>query len=570
MKQKVLYPKVVRGGKAVPLGNNFYYMSGRKHKDGGIDVGSNPRTGLEVEDEEIMHITPKEAKVFSSVPFLNGKSPAEKVMNGESANKVFNAQENYKDRKGLNDDGTKKKESKGGNHSKKELGGEASKPPFRRNRKLINSAKKQADKLLRNEDGDTLFENVAEFVDFTGISSWDDVYRTLNDGKKGTTTPEVLGAIPLLGKTGKAIKGAKKLSPHAKLLFNAPLVGRAYDGVSDFINLGTTYKDKKEFGGKTMIRKKKVGGGSNPNKPFGGDDNIVTPFGVYGYDQNTNDTNPNRAIDFNNDLANSNVSVPTTSSTGEQPKSNVAPKSKIGNILDNIKGGASKAGKAIATYARENPGDAIGIGSNVVGGLISAGINKRMLKSLEYAKAPAARQATKLKTTININPQIDKMRETLASYERDIDNNTGSSRVALARKQRARLAGMLQTNELFGAKENAETELINKDRLNQQAVAEANLQDYNRWSENQAQFKNAVREKRAENKVGVFETINSAVQDGLTRSERRKANDQNIRAIAAGNPNVSPEILETLGIKMPKNLKEQYKKAFGKKNAKKG
>ena len=97
MKRKVLKPNVVRGGIAIPLGANYYYMSGRKHKDGGIDVGNNPSTGLEVEDGEVMHINKNEAKVFSAVPFLNGKSPAQKVISGENPNDVFKQQEKFKD-----------------------------------------------------------------------------------------------------------------------------------------------------------------------------------------------------------------------------------------------------------------------------------------------------------------------------------------------------------------------------------------------------------------------------------------------------------------------------------------
>lgn len=457
MKQKVLYPKVVRGGKAVPLGNNFYYMSGRKHKDGGIDVGENPRTGLEVEDEEVMHITKNEAKVFSSVPFLNGKSPADKVLDGENSNKVFKQQEDYKDRKGLNDDGT----------NKKEFGG---KTMIRKKSRL-------------------------------GSKNPNDVY-----GVYDTEGNLISGEFNSLLNNSPASAVTPSTTPNAGRIVNAPYMPPAFDSSLEGAPAGTVYD----------------AGISSTGK----------------------------------------VDQTTTANT-------TTPKNTIGNILSGIKTGVSKAGNAAWNYAKENPSDAIGIGGNVIGGLISAGINKRMLKSLKYANAPAARQATKLKTTININPQLDKMRETLASYERDIDGNTASSRVGLARKQRARLASMLQTNELYGAKENAETELINKDRLNQQATAEANLQNYNRWSENKTQFDNAVREKRSENKVGVFETINAAIQDGITRGEKRFASDQNIRAIAAGNPNVNPEILEELGIKMPKKLKEQYQKVYGKKGSNK-
>lgn len=121
-KRKV--PNVVRGGKAIPLKGktNYYYMQGRKHSSGGIDIGENPRTGLEVEDGEVMHVADKEIKVFSSVPFLNGESPAQKVMGGENPTKVFNQQEEFKDKHNMNDDGTKKKKRMGGLSRKKIMG----------------------------------------------------------------------------------------------------------------------------------------------------------------------------------------------------------------------------------------------------------------------------------------------------------------------------------------------------------------------------------------------------------------------------------------------------------------
>lgn len=100
-------PNIVRGGNAIPLGNNFYYIKGRKHSAGGVDIGADPKTGLEVEGEEVMKVTPKEVRVYSSVPFLQGNSPAELVMDGANPDAVFNAQEEFKDRNRINDDGTK-------------------------------------------------------------------------------------------------------------------------------------------------------------------------------------------------------------------------------------------------------------------------------------------------------------------------------------------------------------------------------------------------------------------------------------------------------------------------------
>lgn len=113
MKKYILNPKVVRGGKAIPLGNNFYYMQGKKHEQGGIDLGADDKNGLEVEGGEVVHTSKNSIKVFSAVPMLNGKSPAEKIINGENANKVFKEQEEFKDRNNFNDDGSKKYQNGG-------------------------------------------------------------------------------------------------------------------------------------------------------------------------------------------------------------------------------------------------------------------------------------------------------------------------------------------------------------------------------------------------------------------------------------------------------------------------
>lgn len=103
----VFVPNIIKGGNAVSIGNNFYYINGRKHHSGGVLVGEDPKTGLEVEGEEVMKVTPKEVRVYSSVPFLQGNSPAELVMGGANPDAVFNAQEEFKDRNRINDDGTK-------------------------------------------------------------------------------------------------------------------------------------------------------------------------------------------------------------------------------------------------------------------------------------------------------------------------------------------------------------------------------------------------------------------------------------------------------------------------------
>lgn len=151
-------PNIVRGGAAIPIGKkNFYYMQGRKHEQGGIDVGRNAKTGLEVEGEEVMQVTPNEVRVYSSVPFLRGVSPAELVLNGADANKVFAAQEKYKNNNRINDDGTKYKY--GGINNKQYYANNNS-VSFRnnnknnktKNQKLYNKNNNIAFKYLANND----------------------------------------------------------------------------------------------------------------------------------------------------------------------------------------------------------------------------------------------------------------------------------------------------------------------------------------------------------------------------------------------------------------------------------
>ena len=106
--RKGVTPVITSGGSATPIGNNSYLLQGRKHAEGGIVIGKG-KNSIEAEAGEVVQITPKQLKVFSAQPILNGNSPAELVQKGGEPSKVFNAQENFKDRNGLNNDGTKKK-----------------------------------------------------------------------------------------------------------------------------------------------------------------------------------------------------------------------------------------------------------------------------------------------------------------------------------------------------------------------------------------------------------------------------------------------------------------------------
>lgn len=205
-------PNIVRGGNAIPLGNNFYYIKGRKHSAGGVDIGADPKTGLEVEGEEVMKVTPKEVRVYSSVPFLQGNSPAELVMGGANPDAVFNAQEEFKDRNRINDDGTKYKN--GGNKTIVQQDAIANYKPDLKYNNYENFEKAKSNAFHRVRQRNRLATNVAkgivQVVDPTGISSYGDI---VNDVQRGShwlrTTMDVLSALPALNVVSSLVRKTK-------------------------------------------------------------------------------------------------------------------------------------------------------------------------------------------------------------------------------------------------------------------------------------------------------------------------------------------------------------------------
>lgn len=148
------------------------------------------------------------------------------------------------------------------------------------------------------------------------------------------------------------------------------------------------------------------------------------------------------------------------------------------------------------------PADWVNLGTtavNTIGNIASYAINNRMLNRLTYPRMPIAMTPEKLKTTININPQLSSLRNTLAATERDITNNTASSRVAQQRIATSRSAGLDAVNQLYGTKENYETQLINQDRNNSQAVRSANIDKYYNWDAGRHTFRNNILDKKSEN-----------------------------------------------------------------------
>lgn len=632
-------PNVVRGGTAIPLKDktNYYYMAGRKHSNGGIDIGENPRTGLEVEDGEVMHIGKNEIKVFSAQPFLNGKSPAQRVMQGDNPDNVFNAQERFKKRNKLNDDGTKKKQNGGSIKYIFDRVNRKNTPDFIRmrdiNRKSIpdweNENNTSTNKVAvgtdtngqvylyndvqddgrgglidmtnpRNfingrymghvraeERGDTIHINSiedglrfsAEYKDYypgfpktkrMGGLSRDKDYgsskkpypniksKDFAGGHRSYPIPtkaDAVDALRLAGLHGRDDVKAKVYRKYPELRKKSK-AGGLYSVTSNGKTRLYQFPSTGESSARSAeVRIRKVGGG-----PKGMNPDLYNEKDDYEYNYSLSPA-------VNEQLRQEHEEVKSRVTIGQNPNPTNAPASSSNNSEnkeDNKDNWWRRTTNKIGEYIKDNPSiipDVMGLTSNTVGGLLSHKWNRDMLNKLKYSDQPIARSATKLKTRININPQLDKMRETLAAYERDIDNNTASSRVALARKQRARLANMLAINELYGNKENIETELINKDKLNQQSVAHANIADYNRWAESRAAFRNAILEKKAENDVALAETLNTGVQDLIGRREKRKFENQTIAAMALANPNLPIEMLYAQDLVNKKTYKA-YKKAY--------
>lgn len=630
MKKYILKPKVVRGGTAIPLGNNFYYMRGRKHEQGGIDLGADDKNGLEVEGGEVVHTSKNSIKVFSAVPMLNGKSPAEKVINGENANKVFKEQEEFKDRNNYNDDGSKKYQNGGKKllftslKTTNDRGYEVNNLNYIYN-KLKSSGlynDKQIAAILANiveESGANPYairtdkETGKQYKD-TGLLQWIDRYPGID--KKRLAIEELDNQINYINKTlrdtidtvswthggegsgyMKAVdaynefansndlerinyaltlgyvrpKGRKESAANrykvAQQIYDEinnnnklnnyierRLVNTDYSPNENSILRSSFFKlggNKDNFMNKrtkkNIFVELNVGGKKKlvPASPFTGErqkalmginedvDYINTPK-YKGIIEEASITNPRLSP---NNVYKQLTNVAGTTDTLKLKKLNNIPKSTN-----------SKFSQAAGHFNEITLGDIIGGVTNTIGSITNYNSNKRALNKMKYSSAPLPIQARKLKTRFNINPQLDKIREYLKATNRDIDANTASSRVALARKGIARTNALLQANNLYATKENVETQLLNQDNMNQQNVAARNVEMYNRWREGKSNFDNMLLEKRAENTSDLIRGLTTTVQDIIGGVEQRRNINNTLSTMAAANPNVTAEILRDLGV----------------------
>lgn len=741
-------PNVVAGGIAQPLGNNFFYMNGRKHSQGGIDIGPSDKTGIEVEGGEVVETNGNELKVYSAQPILNGASPAQLVMGGANPNKVFKAQEDFKDRNGINDDGTKAKYGKEKYVAKSDNTRVTPNAYDIARKRGINSSTysirydgkdykildyiddnftdyQTIDKIpedevkaiyynnVNNKLGKLLSKNYRKYVE----KQFNKQYRkAINKeiAKNGITDDELKEYIESKGihpehkkynviTSEKLVKSSRnKGNPYQHFIFTGD-VGKQGFEVIDIVNVnsdkfkGIPYtrdhfgkytkgysRKSRKLGGKNMIvsisgnvknglihspsstgglRDKFAIGGKRINRhgrtwEYDEQNGYYVPITnrtinrtsiypinksargetIVGSDytfrngrwskNNTNKPNVdngNRRPQYyaerrlplfedgvgitsglvragwshgnNKGISMNNTNIPSlskTKSSGKTPRGGRSkssqstqsvptktPSTAVYNrnlpkveasipttlpVSTNIpaKGTTSSDGKGQGKFKNLTTADWIGLGSNIAGSLASYFASRRAINKMRGPGQPTLISANKLKTKYNINPQLDRIREDKFEAYRDIDSNTASSRVSLARKQRVRNAAGQAANELYGNKENIETNLINQDRRNQQSVRQFNAQQYNQYIDRKAAFDNGIREAKVTNINNLFSGINAGIQDMISRYENRKALNNTIGAMRASAPNVDDRIMRDAGVDYDEFIIRKRRKLGGK------
>lgn len=725
-------PNVVAGGIAQPLGNNFFYMNGRKHSQGGIDIGPNDKTGIEVEGGEVVETNGNELKVYSAQPILNGASPAKLVMGGANPDKVFKAQEDFKDRNRINDDGTKYKEGgkiyQAPDEYKRQIAESGSiiiggYPTIagNRNYKFIKGLTK-ASRIGRTATnfinlGRQKIYDLANKIDNTWINQGiKEVYRTtigkhgsnlprtidyinknnINENKKAMgglsrdkdygskkkpypsvakkdfagghrsypipTKADAVDALRLAGLHGRSDVKAKVYNKYPELrkkgntglivsisgnvkngLIHSPsstggLRDKFAVGGNRINRHGRTWEYDEQIGAYVPITNRTINRTSAYpiNKSARGETIIGSDYtfrnGRWSKNNNVNTNtnkpnidNGNRRPQYyaerrlplfedgagitsglvragwshgnNKGISTNNTNIPSLSATkssgktprGGRSKSNQSTQSvptktppiavynrNLPKVEANIpitlpvststpaKGTTSSDSKGQGKFKNLTTADWIGLGSNVAGSLASYFASRRAINKMRGPGQPTLISASKLKTKYNINPQLDRIREDKFEAYRDIDSNTASSRVSLARKQRVRNAAGQAANELYGNKENIETNLINQDRRNQQSVRQFNAQQYNQYIDRKAAFDNGIREAKVTNINNLFSGINAGIQDMISRYENRKALNNTIGAMRASAPNVDDRIMRDAGVDYDEFIIRKRRKLGGK------
>lgn len=438
--RKGAVPLIAEGGTAIPIKKDSFLLKGRKHNTGGIIIGKG-KNSIEAEGDEVVQITPKQLKVFSAQPILNGNSPAELVQKGAEPSKVFNAQESFKDRNGLNDDGTKKKRNMRTITGKKKLGGLSRKKDYGSDKKPYPSVKSN---------------------DFAG-------------GGRSYPIPtkaDARDALRLAGLHGRSDVKAKVYKKYPELKNKKAVLGT--------------------LGSLTGANRRLLA--LNQNVPSAG----IT--------------------------AGAKIINPSASSI------------KPMNLSSN------NGSKGFNLFKGIDKGEAISSGIGAVGTLISGLLNKGSIDKTSAPQVPTPQliAPAKLKTSVNINPQLSDVRESELSQNRLVEGNTASSVASVARQQRISNNALSQRSRLRGEKENLETQLQNQDAINRQQVASSNAQQINEANRFNSIFATQTANDKiqatANNRTQMIEGITSGVRDYQLGVDKKRSEENATAAMMSANP----------------------------------
>lgn len=564
-------PNIVRGGRATNIKGNLYYMSGRKHEAGGIDIGKNPRTGLEVEDGEVVQTSSNGLKVFSAQPILNGNSPAKLVMGGANPAKVFNAQERFKEINGINDDGTKKKENDG-KVLKRELGDSPyDDPHITLSRKKLDIRKNagKAKNLNISPRSMKIISNVARvnrvLGPFTELIQnlfpskeqeyMEDIRNHGNNPTKGINNKMKLGGLSRKDDYGSNKKPYpsvnKKDFAGGGRSYPIPTRADAVDALRLAGLHGRSDVKAKVYKKYPDLKKKRMGGIREDYPTLAGD--------YYGR-QEAKTIKALRNARTNPQYQGRNLNLPTLSMNDAYGNLPVTSSNRTAIERTNAKYNTpavkpktkrqsfNSAFAAARKQGLSEFSDIIGLVGNIGGSVASAITSRKALDDMEASSEPMYEIPAAMKTHFNIRPQISEINENTRRSMDDVTANTASSRVALQRKQRLRNAGQYAKNNLYGQKENIETQLINQDRLNRQRVGSRNIAAYNDWQNRSVQFRNAIREQKASSLNNMFSGINAGLQDMLSRIENRRNYNNTLGIYDATHPNTDKRLFRDKGV----------------------
>lgn len=172
---------------------------------------------------------------------------------------------------------------------------------------------------------------------------------------------------------------------------------------------------------------------------------------------------------------------------------------------------------------------------NIISPLLGGSRTKRAIDRMVAPTQPTQLQATNLRTTYNIQPQLTDVYNAEQQSIAETNRNTASSVAAQARGTRLRQLGLNQRNQLRGQQQNIETQLINQNRLNRQQVTNQNIAATNDWRDRVSQFVNDQIVSKANVDNQMIESVSAGIRDLQLRGDKNRQERNALTAIMASN-----------------------------------